>query len=84
MNEQAAENDTHKVGDTGLCRTCLAPIWWETGEVGRREFLGWSDRITRGGDSLVCFKAIEYRHVPMAGRERAYYDAGFKAGQSAR
>lgn len=47
----------------GICRTCLAPIWREVGTVGHIEREGWSDRIERGGDSLVCFKAIEYRHV---------------------
>lgn len=68
-------------GEIGICRTCAQPIWWEAGEVGHREQVGWSDRITRGGDSLVCFKARNYRHVPMGAREAAIYRAGFKAGQ---
>lgn len=66
----------------GVCRTCAKPIWWEAGEIGRREGHGWSDRIKRGGDSLVCFSAVNYRHVPLTGREAAIYDAGFKAGSS--
>ena len=69
------------LGETGVCRTCCQPIWWEEGEIGRRPRVGWSDRITRGGDSVVCFKAVSYRHVPMGGREAAIYGRGFKAGQ---
>lgn len=72
---------TPEKGATGVCRTCAQPIWWEVGEVGHIERLGWSDRITQGGDSVVCFKAYGYRHVPMGGREAAIYRAGFKAGQ---
>lgn len=63
-------------GETGICRTCAQPIWWEEGEIGGRKVVGWSDRITRGGDSVVCFKAVGYRHVPMGGREAAIYEAG--------
>jgi len=69
------------LGEAGVCRTCCQPIWWEEGEVGHRPRVGWSDRIKRGGDSVVCFKAVSYRHVPMGGREAAIYDRGFKAGQ---
>ena len=58
----------------GICRTCTQPIWFEIGEIDHREREGWSDRIKRGGDSLVCFKAVEYRHVPLTGREAAVYD----------
>jgi hypothetical protein len=72
-----------EIGETGICRTCAQPIWWETGEVGHRERVGWSDRIKRGGDSLVCFKAVGYRHVPMGAREEAIYRAGVKAGKEA-
>lgn len=72
---------TPAIGETGVCRTCTQPIWWELGEIDHRERLGWSDRIKRGGDSLVCFKAVGYRHVPMGGREEAIYQAGYKAGQ---
>lgn len=73
-----------EVGETGICRTCVQPIWWEVGQIDHRDRgLGWSDRIKRGGDSLVCFKAAEYRHVPMGGREAAIYEAGFKAGREA-
>ena len=66
----------------GICRTCLAPIWNEGGEIGgRRRVEGWSDRIERGGDSLVCFKAIHYRHEPLTGREAAIYDAAYRVGR---
>ena len=66
----------------GICRTCLAPIWNEGGTVGhiyREE--GWSDRIERGGDSLVCFRAIHFRHEPLTGREAAIYDAAYRVGK---
>lgn len=63
----------------GICRTCLAPIWNEGGTIGRnRRETGWSDRIERGGDSLVCFKAVEYRHVPLTGREACIYDRAYE------
>jgi hypothetical protein len=68
----------------GICRTCLAPIWDEGGTVGhmhREE--GWSDRVERGGDSLVCFKAAHYRHVPLDGREAAIYDRAVQRGVEA-
>lgn len=65
----------------GICRTCVLPIWNEGGTVGgRHRDSGWSDRIERGGDSLVCFKAIDYRHVPLTGREAAIYDLAFARG----
>lgn len=67
----------------GICRTCLAPIWYEVGEVGHRELTDWSDRIKRGGDSLVCFRAVHYRHVPLDGREAAIYDRAYKRGAGA-
>jgi hypothetical protein len=70
--EQLAEQAT--LGDTGLCRNCAEPIWFEEGEVGGNKRVGWSDRITRGGDSLVCFRAVHYRHVPIIGRERFLWD----------
>lgn len=67
----------------GICRTCLAPIWNEGGTVGhRRRDTGWSDRIKRGGDSLVCFSAVEYRHVPLTGREACIYDHAYRLGIS--
>jgi hypothetical protein len=67
----------------GVCRTCLAPIWNEGGTVGHvRRSEGWSDRIEQGGDSLVCFKAIDYRHVPLEGREAAIYDHAYRRGAS--
>jgi hypothetical protein len=67
-----------------LCRTCLAPIWNEGGTIGhRKRDEGWSDRIERGGDSLICFSALHYRHEPLTDRERAYYDAGYRAGREA-
>jgi hypothetical protein len=68
-------------GETGICRTCALPIWWEQGTVGHQKIQGWSDRIEQGGDSLVCFQARNYRHQPMGRREEAIYRAGFKAGQ---
>lgn len=70
--------------DEGICRTCLAPIWNEGGTVGHLQRPeGWSDRIERGGDSLVCFKAVEYRHVPLTGREAAIYDRAYERGAEA-
>lgn len=71
----------------GICRTCLAPIWKEGGNIGYVDHdEGWSDRIERGGDSLVCFKAVHYRHVPLIGREAAIYDEAYRrgAGEEAR
>lgn len=65
----------------GICRTCLAPIWWEIGTVGHVERgPEWSDRIERGGDSLVCFSAIDYRHRPLDGREACVYDRAYARG----
>ena len=65
----------------GICRTCLEPIWNEGGTVGRvARSEGWSDRVEQGGDSLVCFRAIEYRHVPLVGREAAIYDRAYIRG----
>lgn len=67
----------------GICRTCLAPIWNEGGTIDRRHRAeGWSDRIERGGDSLVCFRAVDYRHVPLTGREAGIYDSAFARGAS--
>ena len=80
------EDLTHYAKDAntrglGVCRTCLQPIWNEGGTISRRpQPTGWSDRIVRGGDSLVCFKAVDYRHVPLDGREAAIYDAAFVRG----
>lgn len=68
----------------GICRTCLAPIWNEGGTIDhRRRPEGWSDRIERGGDSLVCFKAVDYRHVPLTGREACIYDRAIARGLAA-
>ena len=81
-----AEVEFHRAEDAeergeGICRTCLAPIWNEGGTIGhRKRDEGWSDRIERGGDSLVCFKAVEYRHVPLTGREAAIYDKAMERG----
>jgi len=64
-----------------LCRTCLRPITHETRtEPGFLSREGWYDDART--DALVCFKALEYRHVPLTDRERAYYDAGFRAGSA--
>lgn len=49
--------------DPQRCRHCGKRIFHEIGEIGRRPELGWSDRHP-GGDSLVCFKALNYRHTP--------------------
>lgn len=74
MTEPKVARDAQERGE-GICRTCLAPIWNEGGTIGRRKRdTGWSDRIERAGDSLVCFSAIEYRHVPLTGREAEIYD----------
>jgi hypothetical protein len=74
MSEPKVARSAEERGQ-GICRTCLARIWNEGGTVGhRKRDEGWSDRIERGGDSLVCFKAREYRHVPLAGREAEIYD----------
>lgn len=92
MGEQAtkkAQVEFHRAANAeergkGVCRTCLAPIWNEGGMVGyRRRNEGWSDRIERGGDSLVCFKAVDYRHVPLDGREAAIYDKAMARGLEA-
>lgn len=72
--EAKVARDADERGE-GICRTCLAPIWDEGGTIGHRKVdTGWTDRIEQGGDSLVCFKAREYRHVPLAGREAYIYD----------
>jgi hypothetical protein len=68
----------------GICRTCLAPIWNEGGTIDHRRDTGWSDRIERGGDSLVCFRAVDYRHVPLTGREACIYDRAYLRGMSER
>ena len=75
----------HERPDEAICRTCLAPIWNEGGTVGRvARPEGWSDRIERGGDSLVCFKARDYRHVPLSDREAAIYAKAFARGREGR
>lgn len=58
--------------DDAVCRFCHEPIWNEGGTVGHIKYAeGWSDRIERGGDSLVCFKALDYRHVPLDPQEKS-------------
>lgn len=80
MAEPKIAQDAEHRGE-GICRTCLAPIWNEGGTIGRRKRdTGWSDRIERGGDSLVCFKAVEYRHVPLTDREAYIYDIAHARG----
>jgi hypothetical protein len=76
--------DAEKRGE-GICRTCCQPIWFEVGKVGGdiRTEPDWSDRIERGGDSLVCFKAVHYRHEPLTGREAYIYDTAFERGHVA-
>lgn len=74
MNEPKVARNAEERGE-GICQTCLSPIWNEGGTIGRRKRdTGWSDRIERGGDSLVCFKAVGYRHVPLKDREAEIYD----------
>ena len=83
MAEFHRAKDAEERGE-GICRTCLEPIWNEGGTVGHHKRPeGWSDRIERGGDSLVCFKAVEYRHVPLTGREAAIYDRAYARGAEA-
>lgn len=66
-------------GDAILCRTCMRPITFETRtEPDHLPREGWYDDCRV--DQLICFKAADYRHVPLTDRERAYYDAGRKAG----
>lgn len=58
-----------------LCRTCLRPLTWETRtEPSFRPRTGWYDDAP--SDPLICFKAVGYRHEPLADREWAYYEAG--------
>lgn len=65
-------------GDTGICRTCARPITFTTvEEPGYNPRTGWSDGARR--DALVCFKAVDYAHVPLVGRERGIWDAAVKA-----
>ena len=65
-----------------ICRTCARPITLETRtEPGYLPRTGWYDDCR--ADALVCLKAIDYRHVPLEGRERAIYDAGYRAGHKA-
>lgn len=83
---EKAQIEFHRAEDAeergeGICRTCLAPIWNEGGTVGHlKRDEGWSDRIERGGASLVCFRAVEYRHVPLTGREACIYDKAMERG----
>lgn len=66
---------------TAICRTCLEPITHGTRvDPGYLERTGWYDQAHK--DALVCFKAANYAHVPLTGRELAYYEAGFAAGQA--
>ena len=87
MSEQrTAESDAPEPGsdqmgdpyldrDVVLCRTCMRPLTWETRtEPGYLPRTGWYDDVR--SDPLVCFKAIDYRHVPLTAREWAYYKAG--------
>lgn len=61
-----------------LCRTCLRPITYETRvEPGYEPRTGWYDDARV--DALVCFKSIDYNHVPLTDREWAYYLAGVAA-----
>lgn len=83
MTEPKVARDAQERGE-GICRTCLAPIWNEGGTIGRRKRdTGWSDRNERGGDSLVCFQAVEYRHVPLTGREAQIFDVALARGAGA-
>ncbi|MFS0885200.1 hypothetical protein [Aeromicrobium sp. 179-A 4D2 NHS] len=80
--ERVAERIARDAEDRGegICRTCAKPIWNEGGTINGREVEeGWSDRIA-GRDSLVCFAAIDYRHVPLTGREAFLYDLAYQRG----
>lgn len=78
VRKAAAERDAPTPVAEVLCRTCLRPITHETRiEDGRFQREGWYDDAST--DAIVCFKARDYRHVPLTARERAYYDAGAKA-----
>lgn len=58
-----------------LCRTCMRPLTWETRtEPGFNPRQGWYDDART--DPLICFSAVDYRHVPLTDREWAYYEAG--------
>lgn len=62
-----------------VCRNCVRPITFETRtEPGFLPHEGWYDDCRT--DPLLCFRAVNYRHVPLEGRERACYDAGYAAG----
>jgi hypothetical protein len=53
----------------------MRPLTWETRtEPGYLPRTGWYDDAR--SDPLVCFKAVDYRHVPLTAREWAYYEAG--------
>lgn len=52
-----------ELGITATCRTCGKPITYEVVEEhDRLPRTGWSDGFRR--DALVCFSAIDYRHIP--------------------
>lgn len=56
-----------------LCRTCMRPITHETRtEPGYLPRTGWYDDFRN--DPIVCFKAADYRHVPLTDRERVADD----------
>lgn len=75
LPESGHRADNAEVTGRGICRTCLHPIWYEGGTVDHvQKAEGWSDRIGHSGDSLVCFSARDYRHLPLMGREAAIYD----------
>jgi hypothetical protein len=62
-----------------LCRTCMRALTWETRtEPGYLPRTGWYDDAR--SDPRVCFKAVDYRHVPLTDREWAYYEAGERVG----
>jgi hypothetical protein len=61
-----------------LCRTCMRPLTRETRtEPGFLPRLGWYDDART--DPLICFRAVDYRHVPLTDREWAYYEAGARS-----
>ena len=78
--DKLAEDAT--LGDVGVCRTCARSITFATvEEPGYEPRTGWSDGART--DALVCFKAVDYRHVPLVGRERGIWDAATKAAEAA-
>ena len=51
------------IGDEATCRNCRRPIVYAVvEEYGHLPRTGWSDGFPR--DALICFRAIDHRHIP--------------------